>query len=79
LDNTRGPVPKTWGTADNEDYQRHLLMGLPGMGPVLAKQIMDKVGMPLTWSTQALAALASVPGVGPKKIEAWLRAVPAVE
>lgn len=78
LDNTRGPVDKSWGKATNVDYQRHILLGLPGMGPKLARAIVDQVGMPLTWHPDRLASLETVPGVGKKKIAAWLEAVPDI-
>lgn len=78
LDNTRAPVDKTWGKATSVDYQRHLLLGLPGMGPKLAKLIVSAVGMPLTWRTGVLDELSALPGIGPKKIAAWTDAVQPV-
>ena len=75
LANTRGPVAKTWGTANDRDYQRHLLLGLEGCGPKLADDILDTIGMPLTWKEGALEGLLTVKGVGPKKVEKWSRAL----
>lgn len=77
LSGTRGGVKVTWGTADNRDYQRHLLMGLPGVGPELADRILDALGtMPLTWRDGAVEEMAKVRGVGKKKLERMLAAVP---
>jgi len=78
LSSTRGVVKVTWGTADNRDYQRHLLMGLPGVGPELADRILDAVGMPLTWRDGVVAEMEStVRGLGKKKLERMVAAVPA--
>lgn len=77
LSSTRGPVKVTWGTADNRDYQRHLLLGLPGVGPELADRILDAMGMPLTWREGAVEELMAVKGVGKKKVERLLAAVPS--
>lgn len=73
---TRGPVKKTWGTSDNADYQRHLLLGLEGMGPSLAERVLATTGMPLGWRSGMPEGLSAVPGVGPKKIAKWVKAVP---
>ncbi len=75
LSNTRGPVEKSWGKATNRNYQKHLLLGLPGMGPKLADRVLDHVGMPLTWRADVEDMLIEVEGVGQKKIDAWREAV----
>lgn len=74
--NTRGPVKKSWGTAESRDYQRHLLLGLEGCGPELGDRILTAVGMPFGWRHGMPDGLSVVPGIGPKRIAKWLKAVP---
>ena len=59
-----------WGTPSNEDYQRHLVMGLPGVGPELADRIVKKFrGVPWIWTIN-YEDLINVEGIGPKKARA---------
>jgi ERCC4-type nuclease len=67
LERRPGPV-SMWGTPTNEDYQRHLVMGLPGVGPELADRIVKKFGVPFTWGIDK-GDLMLVEGVGPKKAD----------
>lgn len=61
------PGPETvWGNPTNKDYQRHLLMGMPGVGPELADRILDTLGMPWQW-TIGKEELMTVKGIGEKK------------
>lgn len=63
---TREPVASSWGKPDSRDFQRHLLMGLPNVGPKLADVILDAHGMPWEWRIDA-EDLAALPGIGAKK------------
>lgn len=74
LDVRPGPV-SMWGKADNRDWQMHLLQGLPGIGIEMAGRVLDELGMPLCWSVTREELLA-VPGLGPKKVDKALAAVP---
>lgn len=61
---TTRPMPRDeWNTVHNEDFQIHLLTALPSIGPMLAKRIIGKLGMPLQLGVSA-EELMSVPGVG---------------
>lgn len=65
-----------WGKATSRDFQRHLLMGLPGVGGELAERILDELGMPFGWRNEVdVDALMRVRGVGKKKAEALYRAM----
>lgn len=66
------PGPRVeWGKAGNRDFQIHLLMGLPGIGRVLAERILDEVGMPFGWKV-GMEELMEVDGLGEKKVkEIW--------
>lgn len=66
------PGPETvWGTPNNRDFQRHLIMGLPGIGAELADRILDTLGMPFGLRV-GVKELMTVPGVGKKKAEQML-------
>jgi len=68
-----GPV-NSWGTASNEDFARHMLMGLPGVGVEVANRVLVKFGrVPWEWSCTK-EELMEVPGVGKKTAERLLGA-----
>lgn len=68
LDRRPGPM-SLWGHPSNEDYQRHIIMGLPGVGPELADRICRTFnGVPFGWRI-AKEELLQVPGIGIKKAE----------
>jgi ERCC4-type nuclease len=67
LDTRPGPS-SVWGNPRNEDYQRHLVQGLPGVGYELAERIVGKFGVPFTWSV-SVEDLMTVPGIGRVKAE----------
>lgn len=64
----RPAVRSQWGTVNSRDYQIHLLQGLPGVGPELAANILDQVGMP--FGMNAGVDLGAVKGLGPKRVAA---------
>ncbi len=65
----RGGMITPWGTKTNEDYQRHLLMGLPGVDVVLGSRILAKLGM-IFGLTVTYEDLLTVDGIGPAKARA---------
>lgn len=66
LDRRPGPV-SLWGKPSNEDYQRHLVMGLPGVGPELADRIVREFkGVPFGWRVGE-DELMRVEGIGKVK------------
>jgi len=68
-----GPV-NSWGTATNEDFARHMLMGLPGVGVEVANRVLEKFGrVPWEWSCTK-EELMEVPGVGKKTADRLLGA-----
>lgn len=67
LDRRPGPV-SMWGTPSNEDYQRHLVQGLPGVGTELADRIVRTLGVPFQWRVTK-EELTLVDGIGKKKAE----------
>jgi len=70
------PKPEgRWGVVGSRDWERHMLMGLPGIGAQLAEAILDTVGYPLRLGVSADELLA-VPGLGPRRVAAILAAFP---
>lgn len=65
---TRPGPSNVWGSATNKDFQRHLIMGVRGIGPELADAIIAAVGVPFTLSVPD-ADLLAIPGVGPKTVQ----------
>lgn len=66
LDRRPGPV-SLWGKPSNSDYQRHLVMGLPGVGPELADRIVRTFnGVPFGWNIEQ-GDLEKVEGIGKVK------------
>lgn len=63
LERRPGPdVP--WGKPDSKDYQRHLLMGVDGVGPELSKGIVERFGrVPWKWDC-TMGELMEVDGIG---------------
>jgi ERCC4-type nuclease len=72
LDTRPGPTGTGWGRITNVDYQRHLLMSLPGIGVKQANLILDTIGLPLILDA-TVEELMTVPGVGKKRAERILR------
>lgn len=72
LDTRPGPTGSGWATVTNVDYQVHLLTSLPGIGPKVARAIIDEVGFPFML-TLGVDELKTVPGVGKKKAEQIVR------
>jgi len=68
LFNRPGPVGE-WGKPTNREFQRHLLMGMPGIGRELADRILEHFnGIPWGWTCDKSELLA-IPGLGKKKVE----------
>lgn len=79
LVSTRGaarPILPGWGKAGNEDFQRHVLEGLPDTGPERATLIREEFGgLPFMWKPGALERMAGIRGIGPKTIEKYTEAI----
>lgn len=74
LERRPGPVP-VWGSVTNEDYCKHLVMGLPGVGPELAGRIVSRYGgVHWTWKV-GVEDLMQIEGVGKVKAEAIYKAL----
>jgi ERCC4-type nuclease len=68
LDQRPGPVG-SWGKPGSQEFQRHLVSGLPGIGPELAARICDAFGRaPFAWSCER-HELEQVKGMGKKKVD----------
>lgn len=63
LERRGAPVGTGWGKLTNRDYQEYFLQGLPDVGPVIARNVLDVVGMPVKL-TASDEELLSVPGIG---------------
>jgi len=72
LDTRPGPTGSGWARVTNLDYQKHLLQGLPGIGPGLASAIIEHIGMPFGLYV-GVEELMTVPGLGKKKAESIVR------
>lgn len=71
----RDAVQGMWGKPGSDDYARHLLMGLPGVGVELASRIVQKFGgVPWAWTVDR-DALMEVEGVGAKKADQMMAAL----
>jgi len=71
---TRPNPTGKWGVATNRDWQRHLVMSLPGIGPELAERILDEVGQPLGLRV-GVEELLQVRGLGRKRLDRINRAL----
>lgn len=65
LDRRPGPS-SVWGKLADRDYARHLVMGLPGVGPELADRIVDRFGVPFAWKLTE-KELTEIEGIGKVK------------
>lgn len=73
----RGPLVSPFGTHSNLDYQRFLIMGLPGVDIILAQRIIDTIGLPFCLRVTA-EDLLRVEGLGKKKVAAILNAIEGI-
>lgn len=73
----RGPAPRgVWGTRpDDKTFGAWVLQGIPGVGPTVARAVVEELGMPLGW-TVTVEDLCRVPGVGKGKATQMLRCLP---
>ena len=70
-----GPSSK-WGTTNNKDWLCYLVQGIDGVGPKLAKQIVDKFGCPFRWKDEVTAvSLMAIDGIGVGRAEKILGAL----
>lgn len=79
LDRVPGPKGNGWGTVSNEDYAKHLLSALPGVGVELAQRMLDHFGcVPLVWEVTA-DELQQVEGIGKVKARKLIEALEGVK
>lgn len=62
-----GDTKDAWGRSTHAGYIEYLVQSFPGVGPKLAKTIVNYFGgtLPLTWNVDVTEFL-QIPGVGPK-------------
>lgn len=71
----REPLVSSWGRPLSREYAIYMLTGLPGVGVELAGRVFDRFGrLPWRWDVTE-DELASVPGIGKKKIAGMTRAL----
>jgi ERCC4-type nuclease len=58
-----------WGKVTNADYQRHLIQGLPGIGPKQAEALLQHLGMIFSLRVTE-EELMEVPGIGRRRATA---------
>lgn len=74
LDSRPGPSGDLWGNVSNEDFQDHVLQGLPGIGPKQAAAIRLHLGFPLCLRDGIdREKLMEVPGIGKGKADKIMR------
>lgn len=76
------PKPKAseWGSISDRAWASHLLQAIPMIGPKQADLILDHLnGRPLLNLLLTTEELASIKGLGPKKIEAIVKAFTYIE
>ena len=61
-----------WGYASLDELKLHFMQGLPGVGPVTAKKILDEYKNPIRWNLTS-AELEKIDGVGKKTADALIR------
>jgi ERCC4-type nuclease len=67
LSTRTGPV-SPWGHKTNRDWLYHLIQGIEGVGPKLAKVIVDKFGCPFKWVDEITPlTLTTLEGIGSVK------------
>lgn len=65
--------PDGWGSLSDRGTAIHFLSGIEGVGPELAARIFDRFGrVPISWDCDS-EELASVRGIGKKKLEKLLK------
>ena len=63
-----GPGRDKWGTRDSRAWREWMVQGFDGVGPSLAKEIVDFFdGVPFTWNVDSATELTEIPGIGPKR------------
>lgn len=66
--------PRNWGTSDNKEWVRHLVQGLPKVGPEIAGRIVEKYGCPFEWRISR-EDLLRVEGIGKKRADELIAAL----
>lgn len=70
----RGAAPSVWGKARNSEWAAWVLQGFPGIGPELARRIVEAYGLPLRWTVSG-EELAKVKGISKARAEKWITAL----
>lgn len=73
----RGSPPRApWGKPGKREQDAWVLQGFAMIGPELARRLVDAFGgLPLTWAFTE-EQLMAVPGIGPKRAAALMKALP---
>lgn len=59
-----------WGRKGSKEWLYHLVQGIEGIGPVLAKLIVDKYGCPFKWDDAVtIESLMTIDGIGVGRAE----------
>lgn len=75
----RPKATNSWGKATNRDWAIHLLQSFEGVAVGTAEAIYDHFeGVPLVW-TVTKEEMIQVKGVGPKRAESLMEAIPSIE
>ncbi len=74
----RPPSPEQWGTKSNQEWGLYVLQSFPGIGPTLATNIYERLGVPIQWTVSA-KELSSVPGIGRMRAQGLIRALERAE
>jgi ERCC4-type nuclease len=75
LSTRTGPV-SPWGHKTNLDWLYHLVQGIEGVGPKLAKVIVDKFGCPFQWIPEVTPlSLTALEGIGHGRAEKIYKAL----
>lgn len=76
---SRPKATNSWGKATNRDWGIHLLQSFDGVAVGTAESIYDHFeGVPLCW-TVTKEEMREVKGVGPKRAESLMEAIPSIE
>ena len=74
LDRRPKPGPNEWGRVTDRGFGLHLLQSVDGIGPMQAGAIFDHFKRVPVELTATREQLLSIPGIGPKRVAAMMKA-----